>query len=132
MALSDPIADLLTRIRNGLRAGHRYVQVGHSKMKQSVLEELQRSGFIEGILVKQDNTRGTIRIYLKYGSGRRSVIHQLKRISKPGNRVYVGHKEIPRVLGGMGIAILSTPKGVMNGKAARDQNLGGEVLAYVW
>lgn len=132
MAISDPISDFLTRIRNSIRAQHKYVDVSWSKMKQNMAEILKNQGFIESYLVKQDNkNRGTMRIFLKY-DGRQSVIHGLRRISKPGLRRYVGHQEIPRFFGGLGLSILSTSQGVMAGNDARNRKIGGEILCLVW
>lgn len=133
MAVSDPLADFLTRIRNSTRAQHRYVDVGWSKMKQTLAEILKQQGFIENYLVKVDECqRGTIRLFLKYTSGRRPVIQGLKRISKPGLRKYVGHQDIPRFYGNMGVSIVSTSKGIMAGKDASEKGIGGELLCLVW
>lgn len=133
MAISDPIADFLTRIRNGQRAEHRYVDVSWSKMKESLAEILKSQGFIESYLVKQDNKqRGTMRLFLKYASGRRPVIQGLKRESKPGLRRYVRREDIPHFYGGMGLSILSTSQGVLPGSEAVKRNIGGELLCLVW
>lgn len=133
MAVSDPLADFLTRIRNSGRAQHRFVDVSWSKMKQTLAEILKQQGFIENYLVKVDECqRGTIRIFLKYTNGRRPVIQGLKRISKPGLRKYVNHQEIPKFYGNMGLSIVSTSKGVMPGKEAREKGIGGELLCLVW
>lgn len=133
MAVSDPVADFLTRIRNSIGAQHRYVDIDWSKLKQTLAEILKNQGFIENYLVKVDESqRGTIRIFLKYTSGRRPVIQGLKRISKPGLRKYVGHQEIPRFYGNMGLSIVSTSQGVMPGKEAREKGIGGELLCLVW
>jgi small subunit ribosomal protein S8 len=132
-ALSDPLADFLTRIRNATQAQHRYVDVDWSKMKQNLAEILKNQGFIENYLVKVDEgKRGTIRMYMKYTPGRRPVIQGLKRISKPGLRKYVGHEEIPRFYGNMGVSILSTSQGVMAGKEATQRGIGGELLCLIW
>src|SRR5262245_23482256 len=118
MAVSDPIADFLTRIRNSVAAQHRYVDVNWSKMRQEMAEILKAQGFIESYLVKQDSrNRGTMRLFLKYAAGREPVIKGLKRVSKPGLRRYVGHKEIPYFYGGLGLSILSTSQGVMAGSS---------------
>lgn len=133
MAVSDPVADFLTRIRNSVRAQHRYVDVDWSKMRQSLAEILKTQGFIENYLVKVDESqRGTIRMFLKYSNGRLPVIQGLKRISKPGLRKYVGHQEIPRFYGNMGLSIVSTSQGVMPGNEAKQRGIGGELLCLVW
>lgn len=133
MAFNDPLADFLTRIRNAIKAQHRYVDIDWSKMKQNLAEILKNQGFIENYLVKvDDNQRGTMRLFLKYTSGRRPVIQGLKRISKPGLRRYVGHLDIPRFYGNMGLSIVSTSQGVMAGKDAIDRKIGGELLCLVW
>lgn len=133
MAISDPIADFLTRIRNSIKAQHRYVDVNWSKMRQEIAEILKAQGFIESYLVKQDNrNRGTMRLFLKYADGREPVIKGLRRISKPGLRRYVAHDEIPFFYGGLGLSIVSTSQGVMAGKTAKDRKIGGELLCLVW
>ena len=132
-AISDPIADFLTRIRNATRAQHRYVDVAWSVMKQNIAEILKSHGFIESYLVKQDNKqRGTMRIFLKYTDARQPVIQGIKRVSKPGLRRYVGHQDIPRFYGGLGLSILSTSNGVMAGFDAMTKKVGGELLCMVW
>jgi small subunit ribosomal protein S8 len=132
MAISDPVADFLTRIRNAIKAQHRYVDVDWSKMKQTLAEILKNQGFIENYLVKLDDQRGTIRLFLKYTSGRRPVIQGLRRISKPGLRKYVGHQDIPRFYGNMGLSIVSTSQGVMPGNEASQRGIGGELLCLIW
>lgn len=133
MAVSDPLADFLTRIRNATQAQHRYVDVPWSKIKQNLAEILKNEGFIENLLIKVDEgQRGTMRLFLKYTSGRRPVIQGLTRISKPGLRKYVGYDEIPRFYGNMGLSIISTSKGVMSGKKASQDKIGGELLCLVW
>lgn len=133
MAVNDPVADFLTRIRNSIGAQHRYVDIDWSKMKQTLAEILKDQGFIENYLVKVDeNQRGTIRIFLKYTSGRLPVIQGLKRISKPGLRKFVGHRDIPRFYGNMGLSIVSTSQGVMPGNEAKSKGIGGELLCLVW
>lgn len=133
MAVSDPIADFLTRIRNAIKAQHRYVDVSWSKLKQNIADILKSQGFIENYLVKQETQqRGTIRLFLKYSDGRRPVIQGIKRVSKPGLRRYVGHQDIPRFYGGLGLSILSTSQGVMAGLDASKRNIGGELLCLVW
>ncbi|MDP1879933.1 MAG: 30S ribosomal protein S8 [Parachlamydiaceae bacterium] len=133
MAVNDPVADFLTRIRNSIEAQHRFVDIDWSKMKQTLAEILRDQGFIENFLVKVDeNQRGTIRIFLKYTKTRRPVIQGLKRISKPGLRKYVKHDEIPSFYGNMGLSIVSTSQGVMPGKKAKEIGIGGEILCLVW
>lgn len=132
MVVTDPIADLLTRIRNALTVKHETVTVPASKMKKSIVDILVEEGFVKGAEVVESEKGNDIVITLKYGKKGEKVISNLKRISKPGLRVYCGAEQLPRVLGGLGIAIISTSKGVMTDKAARAQNIGGEVLAYVW
>lgn len=133
MAVSDPIADFLTRIRNAIKAEHRYCDVDWSKLKLNIAEILKSQGFIENFLVKQETKqRGTIRLFLKYSDGRRPVIQGIKRVSKPGLRRYVGHQDIPRFYGGLGLSILSTSQGVMAGLEASKRNIGGELLCLVW
>jgi small subunit ribosomal protein S8 len=130
--MSDPIADLLTRIRNASRAEHEKVDVPASKLKLRIAEILKEEGFIKNFRLIEDSKQGTLRVYLKYGPGNERIISGLVRVSKPGRRVYVTRDKIPTVLGGMGVAILSTSKGVMTDREVRKQKLGGEVLAYVW
>lgn len=132
MQISDPIADMLTRLRNAVMARHSTVVMPSSKMKEAIAAILKSEGFIQEFEVMQDGVKKTLRIQLKYTTDRQSVVTGLKRISRPGRRVYAGRDDIPLVLSGMGVAIMSTPKGVMTGKDARRQGVGGEVLAYVW
>jgi small subunit ribosomal protein S8 len=133
MAISDPVADFLTRIRNALKAQHRYADVNWSKMKESIASILKEEGFIENFLVKKEsNQRGTIRIFLKYSHGRKPVIQGIKRISKPGLRKYVGHKDIPCFYGGLGLSIISTSNGVISGIKANEKKVGGELLCLIW
>lgn len=133
MAISDPIADFLTRIRNAARAQHRYVDVPWSKFKQNLAEILKNKGFIENFLVKFDtNQRGTMRLFLKYSTMRQPAIQGLKRVSKPGLRKYVGYEDIPHFYGGMGVSIISTSQGVMDGHDAAKRKIGGELLCLVW
>lgn len=132
MAMTDPIADMLTRIRNANTVRHETVIVPASKIKKEIAEILKREGFIRDAEYIEDNKQGIIRLFLKYGPNNERVITGLKRISKPGLRVYAKSQEIPRVLGGLGIAILSTSKGVMTDKEARKSQTGGEVICYVW
>ena len=130
--INDPIADMLTRIRNGLIARHDSVTMPASNMKKAIAKILLDEGYIKSVDYVDDGLQGQIKIVLKYVQGKESVIKGLKRISKPGLRVYAKSDEIPKVLGGLGIAIVSTPKGVMTDKVARQQGIGGEVLAYIW
>ena len=133
MHITDPVADMLTRIRNANNAKHETVDVPASNMKKSIAQILLDEGYIKSFqVIDGDNTQGTIRITLKYNAGKEKVISDLRRVSKPGLRVYVGADELPRVLRGLGIAIVSTSKGVMTDKAARAAHVGGEVLAFVW
>ena len=133
MTMSDPIADMLTRIRNANTAKHDTVDVPASKMKISIAEILLKEGYIKNFEIEEDNGFSSIHITLKYGADKNEkVISGLKRISKPGLRVYANTEELPSVLGGFGIAIISTNKGVMTDKQARKENVGGEVLAFVW
>jgi len=132
MNMTDPIADLLTRIRNGLIARHQYVLVPGSKMKIAIARILKEEGFIKDVEILRDNPQRTLKIWLKYASGKEPVLSGLRRVSKPGLRVYTGKRELPRVLGGLGLAILSTPKGIMTERKARRLGVGGEILCYVW
>ena len=130
--INDPIADMLTRIRNGLIARHDSVTMPASNMKKAIAKILLDEGYIKSVDYIDDGLQGQIKIALKYVQGKESVIKGLKRISKPGLRVYARSNEIPKVLGGLGIAIVSTSKGVMTDKSARNAGIGGEVLAYIW
>lgn len=132
MQITDPIADLLTRIRNANSAKHDTVDVPSSNMKKAIVEILYAEGYIKSFQVIEDGKQGVIRITLKYGAGNEKVISGLKRVSKPGLRIYAGADELPRVLKGLGIAIISTSKGIMTDKKARAEHIGGEVLAFVW
>ena len=132
MQITDPIADMLTRIRNANSAKHETVDVPASNMKKSIAEILNNEGYIKGYQIIEDGKQGVIRVTLNYGNNKEKVISGLKRVSKPGLRIYAGAEELPRVLKGLGIAIISTSKGVMTDKEARKQNIGGEVLAFVW
>lgn len=129
---TDPIADMLTRIRNGLQAKHATVEIPYSKIKVAIAEILKKEGYISDFEIIESEVQGTIKVTLKYAGKNKKVITGLKRISKPGLRVYASNDKIPSVLNGMGIAILSTSQGVMTDKQARQANCGGEVLAYVW
>jgi len=132
MAVTDPIADMLTRIRNANTANHKTVDVPASRTKHAIAKILQDEGFIESFERLTEGPQGTIRIQLRYGPEKEKIITGLRRISRPGLRVYTGKTEIPRVLGGLGLVIMSTPQGIMSGKVARKRGVGGEVLAYVW
>jgi small subunit ribosomal protein S8 len=132
MVMSDPIADMLTRIRNANTVRHETVEIPASTIKKEIAEILKKEGFIRDAEYIEDNKQGIIRVFLKYGPSNERVITGLKRISKPGLRVYTKSTEIPRVLGGLGIAIISTSKGVMTDKEARQTKAGGEVICYVW
>lgn len=132
MLVNDPIADMLTRIRNAQIAKHDSVMVPASNMKKSIAKILLDEGYIKSYEVVEDGTQGVIRIQLKYLAGKEKVISGLRRVSKPGLRVYAGADELPQVLRGLGIAIISTSKGIMTDKKARAQHVGGEVLAFVW
>lgn len=132
MNVTDPVADLLTRIRNGQKAKHKHVDVPASKLKRAIAEILVDKGYVRRYVNIDDNKQGILRIYLKYDREGDPAIHALKRISKPGLRTYASSATMPRVLNGLGIAILSTSRGIMTDKEARKANVGGEVLAYVW
>jgi small subunit ribosomal protein S8 len=132
MVMTDPIADFLTRIRNGNMVMHETVEVPSSKIKISLAEILKDEGYIKDFEYIEDGKQGIIRIYLKYGPDRKRVITGIKRISKPGLRVNVQKDQIPKVLGGLGTAVLSTSKGVMTDKRARKEGVGGEVICYIW
>ena len=132
MQITDPVADMLTRIRNANTAKHESVDEPASNLKKAIAKILLDEGYIKSYEVVEDGTQGVIRIQLKYLAGKEKVISGLRRVSKPGLRVYAGADELPRVLKGLGIAIISTSKGVMTDKAARANHVGGEVLAFVW
>ena len=131
MQMSDVIADMLTRIRNASNAKHATVDIPASNMKKSIADILVEEGYIKSYEVVEDGKQGTIRVTLKY-LGKTKVIRGLKRVSKPGLRIYVGYENMPKVMNGLGIAIVSTSKGIMTGKKAQSLNVGGEVLAFVW
>ena len=132
MHITDPIADMLTRIRNANNAKHDTVDVPASNMKKSIAQILLEEGYIKNFQLIDNGTQGVIRVTLKYGAGKEKVISGLRRVSKPGLRVYAGADELPKVLRGLGIAIVSPSKGVMTDKKAREAHVGGEVLAFVW
>ena len=129
---ADPIADMLTRVRNALGARHAKVDVPASRLKMEIARILKEEGYILNYKMTEDGAKRSIRIYLKYTPASSPVISKIERVSRPGCRVYVGSKEIPRILGGLGINILTTPKGVMTGSGARKEGVGGEVLCQVW
>lgn len=132
MNMTDPIADMLTRIRNANHAGHEQVDIPASKLKSNIATILKKEKFIKNYKFIEDHKQGILRIYLKYGHKRERVITNLKRISKPGLRIYVDRNNIPKILGGLGVAIISTSKGVMTDKVCKKLGVGGEVLCYVW
>ena len=132
MNLTDPVADFLTRVRNAIRSRHQKMDVPASNLKIEIARILKEEGYIVNYKASEEEGKRVLRVYLKYGPDGESAILDLKRISKPGSRVYIGRDEIRRVQGGLGISILTTPKGVMTGRTARKENVGGEVLAHVW
>lgn len=132
MTMSDPIADMLTRIRNANMVRHEKLEVPASNLKKEIAEILKREGFIRDVEYVEDSKQGIIRIFLKYGQDNERVINGLKRISKPGLRVYAKSNEVPKVLNGLGVALVSTSQGVLTDKEARAKQVGGEVVAYVW
>ena len=132
MTMTDPIADMLTRIRNANMIRHEQLEVPASNVKKEIAEILKREGFVRDVEYVEDNKQGIIRIFLKYGKDNERVITGLKRISKPGLRVYAKTNEVPKVLNGLGIALVSTSQGLLTDKEARAKQVGGEVLAYVW
>jgi small subunit ribosomal protein S8 len=130
--MTDPIADMLTRIRNGSKAKLEKVDIPSSKLKLEIAKILKDEGYIKNLKMVKDRRQGVIRVYLKYTDDEAPVIQGIKRVSKPGCRVYAGNDAIPKVLAGLGVAILSTPKGIQTGKQAKKDNVGGEVLCHVW
>lgn len=132
MTMTDPIADMLTRIRNANTQGHETVEIPNSKMKVAIAEILKNEGYILDYEVIEDNKQGTIKVTMKYGANKEKVISGIKKISKPGLKVYAKAYDVPKVLGGLGIAILSTSKGIVSDKEARKLGVGGEVICYVW
>ncbi len=132
MAMTDPVADMLTRIRNANSVYHEKVEIPGSKIKTAIAEVLKQEGFIRDYTFAQDNKQGVLTVFLKYGADREKVITDIQRISRPGLRQYSKKKDLPRVLGGLGIAIISTSKGIVSDKQARKLGLGGEIIAYVW
>jgi small subunit ribosomal protein S8 len=132
MSFTDPVADFLTRIRNGIKARHQKVDVPISKLKLEVARILKEEGYVANFKSMEEDGKKILRVYIKYGNDNQAAITSISRVSRPGCRVYVGHSEIPRVLGGLGINILTTPKGLMTGKKARKEGLGGEILCEVY
>ncbi len=132
MSLTDPVADFLTRIRNAIRARHQKLDVPASKLKAEIARILKEEGYISNFKTTEENGHPVLRVYLKYGANNEAAIRDLERISRPGCRVYVGRDEIRRVQGGLGISILTTPRGVMTGRQARREGVGGELLCEVW
>ncbi len=132
MTMTDPVADMLTRIRNANTVGHATVDIPASKMKKSIAEILVKEGYIKGFNIIDDGKQGIMRVQMKYGADKQKVISGLKKISKPGLKVYAKSDEVPRVLGGLGIAIISTSSGILSDKEARNLGVGGEVICYVW
>mgnify|MGYP004702163845 FL=1 len=132
MTMTDPIADMLTRIRNANTVGHETVEIPASKMKKAIAEILKEEGYITDFEVIEDNKQGMIKVTMKYGANKERVISGIKKISKPGLKVYAKAGEVPKVLGGLGIAIVSTSKGIVSDKEARKLGVGGEVICYVW
>jgi small subunit ribosomal protein S8 len=130
--MTDPIADMLTRIRNASKAKHEKVDIPSSKLKIEIAKILKEEGYVKNVKLVKDRRQGLIRVYLKYTEDELPVIQGMKRVSKPGRRVYAGNDAIPSVMAGLGTAILSTPKGVQTGKQAKKDNVGGEVLCHVW
>ena len=132
MQMSDVIADMLTRIRNANDAKHATVDIPASKMKKAIAEILVEEGYVKSYTIIEDGKQGVIRVTLKYGQGKAKVIRGIRRVSKPGLRIYAGYEDMPKVMNGLGIAIVSTSKGIMTDKKARAAKIGGEVLAFVW
>lgn len=132
MGMTDPIADMLTRIRNANVAYHEQVDIPASKSKEQIARVLKKEGFVRDFQVLNTGVQGVLRVFMKYGPNKEKILLGIKRISKPGLRVYVGKQEIPRIFGGLGVVIMSTPKGIMTGKQAKQTGVGGEVICYVW
>ena len=132
MQMSDVIADMLTRIRNASNAKHETVDIPASNIKKAIADILLAEGYVRGVQVIEDGKQGIIRVTLKYGQGKSKVIHGIRRVSKPGLRIYSNCEDMPKVMNGLGIAIVSTSKGIMTDKKARRENVGGEILAFVW
>ena len=132
MQMSDVIADMLTRIRNAGTARHETVDIPASNMKKAIADILLEEGYVKGVQVIEDGRQGIIRVTLKYGQGKKNTIHGIRRVSKPGLRIYSNCEDMPKVMTGLGIAIVSTSKGIMTDKRARKENVGGEIIAFVW
>ena len=132
MQMSDVIADMLTRIRNAGTARHETVDIPASNMKKAIADILLEEGYVKGVQVIEDGRQGIIRVTLKYGQGKKNTIHGIRRVSKPGLRIYSNCEDMPKVMNGLGIAIVSTSKGIMTDKRARKENVGGEIIAVVW
>ena len=132
MSMTDPIADLLTRIRNATKAKHNRVDVPASRIKGEIAKIMKLSGYVDDVKLVDDGKQGLLRIYLKYGKSSEPVIEGLKRVSKPGHRIYANKDQIPRVLGGYGIVVLSTSQGILTGNQAKEKGIGGEVLCQIW
>ena len=130
--LNDPISDLLTRVRNAAKAQHLKVDVPASKMKVAIVDVWKKYGFIKNYKLFQQNRKGVLRIYLKYIDKKRSIIQGIERVSRPSRRIYKGHDELPKVLGGIGVAVISTPKGILSDQIARENKVGGEVICKIW
>ncbi|MGD8718248.1 MAG: 30S ribosomal protein S8 [Candidatus Zixiibacteriota bacterium] len=132
MVMTDPVADLLTRIRNAMRAGHEKADAPHSKIKEEIVKILKDEGFITNYRVIEDKPAAILRVYMKYGPDKTSVLRRIERISRPGRRVYAGKDEVPRVISGMGVAVISTSQGVLTDRECRRRGIGGEVLLRAW
>ena len=132
MQMSDVIADMLTRVRNAGTARHETVDIPASNMKKAIADILLEEGYVKGVQVIEDGRQGIIRVTLKYGQGKKNTIHGIRRVSKPGLRIYSNCEDMPKVMNGLGIAIVSTSKGIMTDKRARKENVGGEIIAFVW
>ena len=132
MQMSDVIADMLTRIRNAGTARHETVDIPASNMKKAIADILLEEGYVKGVQVIEDGRQGIIRVTLKYGQGKKNTIHGIRRVSKPGLRIYSNCEDMPQVMNGLGIAVVSTSKGIMTDKRARKENVGGEIIAFVW
>ena len=132
MTMTDPVADMLTRIRNANTAGHANVEIPASKMKKNIADILVKEGYIKGYELVEDDKQGIIKVQMKYGADKQKVISGIKRISKPGLKVYAKSSDVPKVLGGLGVAIISTSNGLITDKEARSMGVGGEVICYVW
>ena len=132
MSMTDPIADMLTRIRNAQHAGHAHLRVPRSKLKRELVKILKQEGFLEGYVEEEEGPQGWIKIFLRYDGARKGVIRGIRRVSRPSRRVYVGKNEIPRVRNGLGVAILTTPRGVLTDRDARTAGVGGEVMCHIW